>query len=95
MKCYYPIFNIWLLNNKFVYYSILIIKNRNVMKKMLKSYLKTNFGDIKISKEMYKSIKDMFTKFMEGKESKELENDFDIFFDEMGFDIECELESWN
>ena len=51
------------------------------MKKMLKSYLKTNFGDIKISKEMYKSIKDMFTKFMEGKESKGLENDFDIFFD--------------
>ena len=30
MKCYYPIFNVWPLINKFVYYSI--IKNKNVMK---------------------------------------------------------------
>jgi hypothetical protein len=65
------------------------------MKEMFKSYLKANFSDIKISKEMSKSIEDMFTKFMEGKESKGLENDLDVFFDEMYLDIECELESWD
>ena len=65
------------------------------MKEMLKSYLKANFSDIKISKEMFGEIEDMFTKFMEGKESKGLENDLDAFFDEMYLDIECELESWD
>jgi len=65
------------------------------MKEMLKSYLKANFSDIKISKEMFSEIKDMFTEFMEGKESKGLENDLDVFFDEMYLDIECELESWD
>jgi hypothetical protein len=65
------------------------------MKEMFKSYLKANFSGIKISKEMSKSIEDMFTKFMEGKESKGLENDLDVFFDEMYLDIECELESWD
>jgi hypothetical protein len=66
-----------------------------VMEKVVKSYLKDYFGGIKISKEMSKSIEDMFTKFMEGKESKGLENDLDVFFDEMYLDIECELESWD
>ena len=65
------------------------------MEKMLKSYLKDYFSDIKISKEMFSEIKDMFTEFMEGKESKGLENDLDVFFDEMYLDIECELESWD
>jgi len=65
------------------------------MEKMLKSYLKDYFSDIKISKEMFGEIEDMFTKFMEGKESKGLENDLDAFFDEMYLDIECELESWD
>ena len=34
MKCYYPIFNIWPLNNKFVYYSI-IKKYKGYEKRMV------------------------------------------------------------
>ena len=65
------------------------------MEKVVKSYLKDYFGGIKISKEMSKSIEDMFTNLMEGKESQGLANDLDVFFDEMYLDIECELESWD
>jgi hypothetical protein len=49
----------------------------------------------KITDEMVSSIEDMFDTFILDKESKGLENDLDIFFDEMYLDIECELESWD
>ena len=60
---------------------------------LIESYCKDLF-DIKISKEMFDSIEEMFDKFVLGIENKDLENNIDRFFDEMYLDIECELESW-
>jgi hypothetical protein len=64
------------------------------VEKLIKVYCK-DFFDIKISKEMLNSIEEMFNEFMLDKESKGLENDLNLFFDEMSLDIECELESWD
>ena len=61
---------------------------------LIESYCK-DFFDMKISKEMLDSIEEMFNEFMLDKESKGLENDLNLFFDEMYLDIECELESWD
>jgi len=44
---------------------------------------------------MFESIESMFDEYMLNKESKGLENDVELFFDEMYIDIECELESWD
>ena len=63
-------------------------------RKLIKDYC-SNFFDIKISKEMFDSIEKMFDEFMLNKESKGLENDMKLFFNEMDLDIECELESWD
>jgi hypothetical protein len=64
------------------------------VEKLIKVYCK-DFFDIKISKEMLNSIEEMFNEFMLDKESEGLENDLNLFFDEMSLDIECELESWD
>jgi hypothetical protein len=53
-----------------------------------------DFFDIKITKEMFDNVEEMFDKFVLEIESKGLENDIELFFDEMYLDIECELESW-
>jgi hypothetical protein len=53
-----------------------------------------DFFDIKITKEMFDDVEEMFDKFVLKIESKGLENDIELFFDEMYLDIECELESW-
>jgi hypothetical protein len=63
-------------------------------KKLIKRNCKSMFSG-KITDEMVSSIEDMFDTFILDKESKGLENDLDIFFDEMYLDIECELESWD
>jgi hypothetical protein len=64
------------------------------IEKLIKVYC-NDFFDMKISKEMLNSIEGMFNEFMLDKESEGLENDLNLFFDEMYLDIECELESWD
>ena len=66
-------------------------------RKLIKDYCKDFYYylDIKISKEMFDSIEKMFDEFILNKESKGLENDIELFFNERDLDIECELESWD
>jgi hypothetical protein len=63
--------------------------------KLIKKYCKSNFDYLRITKNMFESIESMFDEYMLNKESKGLENDIELFFDEMYLDIECELESWD
>ena len=63
--------------------------------KLIKKYCKSNFDYLRINKSMFESIESMFDEYMLNKESKGLENDVELFFDEMYIDIECELESWD
>jgi vesicle coat complex subunit len=66
-------------------------------RKLIEIYCKDfyDYLEIKISKEMFESVEKMFDEFILNKESKGLENDIDLFFNEMDLDIECELESWD
>ena len=61
--------------------------------KLIKQNCKEMYSG-KITNGMVSNVEEMFNKFMSNKESKGLENDVNIFFDEMYLDIECELESW-
>jgi hypothetical protein len=63
--------------------------------KLIKKYCKSNFDYLRITKNMFESIESMFDEYRLNKESKGLENDVELFFDEMYIDIECELESWD
>ena len=63
--------------------------------KLIKKYCKSNFDYLRITKSMFESIESMFDEYILNKESKGLENDIELFFDEMYLDIECELESWD
>jgi len=65
------------------------------MNQLIKTYCKSYFPNMKCTNSMYESVKAMFEKFMLSKESKGLEQDMSVFFDEMCLDIECELESWD
>ena len=62
--------------------------------KLIKQNCKEMYSG-KITNGMVANVEEMFNEFMSDKESKGLENDVNIFFDEMYLDIECELESWD
>jgi hypothetical protein len=75
------------------------------MKKLIiKEFLNDYFSEFEITEEMIDNIVNMFDdyclerngeKMEEGEDPEDIELSVEGFFDEMGVDIECELESWD
>jgi hypothetical protein len=75
------------------------------MKKLIiKEFLNDYFSEIKINEGIVDNIVNMFDdyclerngeKMEEGKDPEDIELSVEGFFDKMGDDIECELESWD
>jgi hypothetical protein len=75
------------------------------MKKLIiKEFLNDYFSEIKINEGIVDNIVNMFDdyclerngeKMEEGEDPEDIELNVEGFFDKMGVDIECELESWD